>query len=681
MAFNPKTTLATFCFILAASFSAIVLSGKENSGNGGLENLKDVLITFKQKPGKAESALVKKAGGSIKYSYTLVSVIAASLPEGALNGLRANPNVVSVEEDGKFQKCDAELDNTWGAKQIGAGIVQANGNSGLGVKVAVLDSGIDYNHPELIGAYAGGYDFVNNDNDPLDDNKHGTHVSGTIAAANDDIGMVGVAPGVQLYALKVLGSTGSGSFSDVIAAMQWCVDNGIQVTSNSYGSSKNPGGAVQAAFDNAAAAGIISCAAAGNSGNPKGKGNNIGYPARYASVVAVTATDQSNERPSFSSTGDEAEIAAPGVTINSTLLGGGYIEFNGTSMSTPHVAGTAALIIAAGIADANGDGNINDEVRLRLQETATDLGASGRDPLFGFGLVNAAAAADLGPINNAPNVNISSPGDGSLHPSAASISFSGSASDTEDGNLSLYLYWTSSIDGSIGTGAAFNAVLSDGNHTITTSVVDYGGKEGSDSISITVGTPNDPPSVSITSPSDGATFGTGETVNFTGSASDTEDGDLSASIQWSSNLDGSLGSGSSPSAELSDGTHTIIATVTDSGGENASASIQITVGSPPSLDVTITTNKPSYVNREKVAITIHVTDGTNPVAGAGVSTQIITAKGNTLGASGTTDSNGDARFTYKINSKRDGKGTYTVNATATKTGDVSGSGSTTFEVN
>ncbi|MBU2052676.1 MAG: S8 family serine peptidase, partial [Nanoarchaeota archaeon] len=150
--------------------------------------------------------------------------------------------------------------------------------------------GIDYNHPDLKSNYKGGYDFVNTDTDPMDDHGHGTHVAGTVAALDNGIGVVGVAPEANLYALKVLSSGGSGSYSDVIAALQWCVNNGIQVTNNSYGSSGDPGTNVKEAFDNAYNIhGIIHVAAAGNSGNPPGRGDNIIYPARYDSVIAVAA--------------------------------------------------------------------------------------------------------------------------------------------------------------------------------------------------------------------------------------------------------------------------------------------------------------------------------------------------------------------------------------------------------
>jgi len=170
-------------------------------------------------------------------------------------------------------------------------------------------------------------------------------------------------------------------------------------------------------------------------------------------------------------------------------------------MASPHVAGTGALAIATGITDDNGNARINDEVRQRLQETADDLGAAGRDPQYGFGLVDAVeAATPPGPPNDPPTVSITSPADGSIFGSGETISFEGTASDTEDGDLTATLVWTSSMDGQIGTGGSFSATLSDATHTITASVTDSGGKIGSNSISITVGTPPaEPTTVSVSS--------------------------------------------------------------------------------------------------------------------------------------------------------------------------------------
>ncbi len=486
-------------FVVSVVSASVMLIPANDEAN---DRAVDVLIGFTQVPGPSEQALVRGRGGVIKYSYHLVPAIAASIPEAAIGGLLRSPQVISIELDGTVYALDSELDATWGVKRIGAGIVHG-GNKGTGVSVAIIDSGIDYKHSDLNDNYFGGWDFVNNDNDPMDDHGHGTHVAGTVAAEDDDAGVIGVAPEAELYALKVLSSSGSGSWSNIIAALQWAVDNGIEVTNNSYGSSLNPGGTVKAAFDNSAAAGVLHVASAGNSGNPKGKGNNVVWPARYDSVIAVAATDKNDKRASFSSTGDQVELAAPGVAINSTKRGGGYVEKNGTSMASPHVAGTAALVMAA-----NPDWSIG-QVRTQLQATADDLGDTGKDPQYGFGLVDAdEAAVPSGPVNNSPDVFITSPNDNSTFDSEATISFEGTANDTNDGDLTASLVWTSSINGQIGTGGNFSsATLSDGNHTITATVSDSGGATGSDSISITVGT-TPPPTEATTVSVDSITYAT-----------------------------------------------------------------------------------------------------------------------------------------------------------------------------
>ena len=613
-----------------------------------------VLISFDRQPGPAEEGIVRGVGGGVKYTYHLVPAIAASIPQAAIQGLLRNPRVTSIEPDITVYAIDAELDNAWGVKRIGAGTVHDGGNKGTGVKVAVIDSGIDYTHSDLDANYAGGYDFINNDPDPMDDNGHGTHVAGTVAAEDDGVGVVGVAPEAMVYALKVLGADGSGSYSDVIAALQWAVDNGIQVTNNSYGSSGDPGDTVKAAFDNTYAAGVLHVAAAGNSGTPPGKGDNVIYPAKWESVIAVAATDESDNRARWSSTGTDLELAAPGVDINSTLLGGGYGEKNGTSMASPHVAGVAALVIA-------GEGLSNIQVRNRLQQTADDLGDAGFDTKYGYGLVDAdEAAAPSGPVNDPPTVSIISPTDGSTFGSGTTILFEGTASDTEEGDLTASLVWTSDIDGQIGTGGSFSTTLSDGSHTITAEVTDSDSKTGSDSIGVVIG--NDAPVVSITSPADGSTFDSGATILFEGTASDTEDGDLTAGLVWTSDIDGQIGTGGSFSTTLSDGSHTITASVTDSGGKTGSNSIKITVGAPSGA-TTVSVSSISYVTeggrdgKKHLYVTVAVVDDLgSPVAEASVSIKLD----NTTTAqswTGTASTGADGTVTFSL--KNAPSGTYT----------------------
>ena len=348
-----------------------------------------VLITFKAPPGAAERELVRQAGGKVQLTYRIVPGMAASLPPQAIEALQRNPNVLRVEPDGeceelgKPQKPPASGEQLpWGVDKIDAELVHPT-NKGANVKVAVLDGGIDYNHEDLNDNYvAGGYDFANNDSDPMDDTGHGTHCAGTIAAEDNDIGVIGVAPEADLYAVKVL-SGGGGQWSWLIAGIDWCVANGMQVASMSLGGSSAPT-LLQEACDKAYAAGIVLVAAAGNNGSGT---DTVGYPAKYDSVIAVAATDKRDRRASFSSTGPAVDVAAPGVDVLSTIMGNAYGTKSGTSMACPHVTGTVALLLAANPAMPPA------QVRQRLIDTALDLRPAGWDSSTGWGRIQANTAA------------------------------------------------------------------------------------------------------------------------------------------------------------------------------------------------------------------------------------------------------------------------------------------------
>jgi len=296
----------------------------------------------------------------------------------------------------------------WGIERIGADLVWNTTNTGVGSKVAVLDTGIDVDHPDL--NVAGGYNVITNTTGAADDdNGHGTHVAGIIAALKDtgeDTGAVtGVAHNASLYAVKVLNAAGSGYVSDVVEGIYWAINNTMDVINLSLGTSTDSL-ALRTAVEDADDAGIVVVAAAGNEGNPPGKGDNVIYPAKYSSVIAVAATNQDDERAKWSSTGPDLELAAPGMDILSTWNDGGYESKSGTSMAAPHVSGTVALVLAAaedtvrdangdGIYETNGDGTwTNEEVRAVLQATADDLGAAGWDSKYGYGLVDAEEAAN-----------------------------------------------------------------------------------------------------------------------------------------------------------------------------------------------------------------------------------------------------------------------------------------------
>ena len=360
-----------------------------------------VIIGFKDKPTQADKDAIRGHGGEIKYQYTIINAIAAGLPLQAIEAVRKNPNVEYIELDGKVQASEQVL--PWGIDRIDAELVHPS-NKGTGVRVAIIDTGIDYTHPDLDGNYKGGYNFVSGNDKPMDDSGHGTHVAGIVAAEDNGIGVVGVAPEASLYAVKVLDSSGSGTFSNVIAGIDWSVRNGMQIISMSLGANSGST-ALQDAVDSAYNAGIVIVAAAGNDGNYAGTTDTVDYPARYDSVIAVAATDSSDSRAIWynsipitgSSTGPQVELSAPGASIYSTVPTGacglcdpsGYRYLSGTSMATPHVTGTAALIIASN------PELTNVEIRWLLRNTSRDLGLGGRDELYGFGLINASAAAPV----------------------------------------------------------------------------------------------------------------------------------------------------------------------------------------------------------------------------------------------------------------------------------------------
>jgi subtilisin family serine protease len=236
---------------------------------------------------------------------------------------------------------------------------------------------MDYNHADLAANYADGYNSIDPAKPPLDDQGHGTHVSGTIGAVRDAKGVVGVAPKARLYAVKVLDRNGSGTFSNIVDGIQWAVDNGMQVINMSLGGS-NGTPALAGAVAAADRAGITVICAAGNDSGP------VNYPAKYPEAVAISASSSADKIASFSSRGTEIALIAPGVSVYSSALGGGYTTMSGTSMAAPHVTGLAALSVAGG-ADTPA------KVKAALKKAAVSLGLKPEEE--GAGMVDAARLA------------------------------------------------------------------------------------------------------------------------------------------------------------------------------------------------------------------------------------------------------------------------------------------------
>ncbi len=378
-----------------------------------------LIITFEQTVAVNDKAVVEAIGARVIKELPLVNGLVVLIPDPAMAPLlKTLKGVKRVELDAKvfalkppggcdpWPECNKEGEEPllqtleWGVNRIDADLSWGV-SRGTDVKVAIIDSGIDMDHPDLIANLQGGINFVSkgavwNPADPTkwnDDNGHGTHVAGIVAAVDNNIGVIGVAPEAHLWAVKVLDRKGGGYVSDVIAGIKWSKDNGMQVINMSLGTSSDIQ-SLHDAVDTAYNAGIVIVAAAGNSGDGNGTPNEVIYPAKYSTVIAVAATRSDDSTPYWSAEGEEVEIAAPGASIRSTWKGGGYDTISGTSMASPHAAGTVALLLNTTI-PASYDTNIVNgmwdpvEVRAVLIQTADDLGTSGFDNFYGWGLIDA----------------------------------------------------------------------------------------------------------------------------------------------------------------------------------------------------------------------------------------------------------------------------------------------------
>jgi len=303
---------------------------------------------------------------------------------------------------------DPRYDELWGIKKIQCEAAW-DITEGLGAVVCINDTGIDYNHEDLranIWSDANGkhgYDFVNNDSDPMDDHNHGTHCAGTVAAVgNNGIGVIGVGPKIKLMATKGLNSGGSGTSEMLANGIRWATDHGADVISNSWGpGGRSPSDPVcKEAIDYAYERGVVCVFAAGNSNDDV----QYYFPANYERTIAVAATDSNDEKASFSNYGDLIDVSAPGVGVLSTVRNNGYDSYSGTSMACPHAAGVCGLLKSIS------PGAPYEEIRRVIREFSDDIGAPGKD-YIGYGRVNAYLAVKgmVGSIK----LEITSPADGS----------------------------------------------------------------------------------------------------------------------------------------------------------------------------------------------------------------------------------------------------------------------------
>ena len=476
----------------------------------------------------------------------------------------------------------------------GIGMEEAWGiSTGTGVVVAVIDTGVAYEDYEVFGkapdlmdtSFVDGYDFVDDDTHPNDDEGHGTHVTGTIAqTTNNGAGVAGVAFDCTIMPVKVLDGNGSGTYADIAEGIYFAADNGAQVVNMSLGGPL-PSVTLRKALAYAYDAGVTIVCASGNNGSA----SRISYPAAYdAYCIAVGATRYDETVTWYSNGGSSLDLTAPGGDINvdqngdnygdgvlqqthdgSDYTNFGYWFYQGTSMAAPHVAGVAALVIANGVVGP-------DAVREALQGSAEDKGVTGLDPAYGWGIVDAAAALGYSPEPNTPPVaDAGGPYNGEED---AEITFNGSGSSDDDGDDLTYT-WDFGDNSSSGSGVTTtHAYTAGGTYEVTLVVND--GKENSDTAFTTadVTEVNDPPVADAGL--DQEVF-IDDVVTFNGSDS-YDDDDGIASYAWDFG-DGSIGgSGIKPThAYSTGGIYTVTLTVNDNGGLTGTDTATVTVTEEP----------------------------------------------------------------------------------------------------
>lgn len=582
----------------------------------------------------------------------------------AVTALSKNPNIefvepnfiasaYSVPNDPYYQPYQWNFDNpVYGGIHAQAAWDTTAGDSS--VVVAVVDTGVAYENyssgrgraktnysqaPDLAGTcFVPGYDFVNNDSHPNDDNAHGTHVAGTVAqTTNNNLGVAGLAHDTCIMPVKVLNSNGSGTYTQIANGIYYAVDNGADVISMSLG-----GASGSAALENAVAYaynhGVTVIAAAGNSNGA------VGYPAKYDNyVIAVGATRYDEQRASYSNYGPSLDLVAPGGDTSVDQNGDGYVDgilqqtfdpttkntssfsywfFDGTSMATPHVSAAAAMLIA------HGNATTPDQVREALQSTADDLGLSGRDDQFGYGLINipAALAWSEGPVDNPPSVAITNLSNGSL--ATGSVSIAATASD--DSSVSEVRFYVDNVLIDTDTSAPYltlwdSTSVSDGSHTIMATAEDDAGQTTSAPVTVTVDNVNDVP-VANAGPDQNAYVG--DDVVF--SAANSSDDRGLVLFDWD------FGDGSGDSNETTShayataGEYTVTLTVTDADGVTDTDTATVLVSEQPTAPTSAAVESIDYItsggpNADKhIDILPTVLDNLgNPVSGATVSLSML----------------------------------------------------------
>lgn len=489
------TLLLGFCLVFSFGF-------KEKPVNDakGKPNLvpDEIIVKFTQDVSedaknnlKTKYGLLKKADSYKKGDFVVYKY---KNPQAILSQLKKEPGVIYVEQNGYAYAAMIPNDPyyspyQWHMTRIGMESAW-DMQTGSGVVVAIVDTGVKQSLEDLANTnFMAGYDFINNDNDPTDDEGHGSHVCGTVAqSTNNNIGVTGIAYNCTIMPVKVLDQNGNGSYDAIANGIIYATDNGADIINMSLrGLSPNTTleNAVNYAWNN----GVVVISAAGNDYS-----NIPVYPASYTNSMSVTATNYLDQKADYSNWHSTVDICAPGGdgndyngdgymdgVLQNTFSGTseGYYFYTGTSMATPHVVGVAALVKAANPALTNA------EIRNILETTAEDLGTSGWDQYFGHGIVDAPAA-----IQAAGSGNQFPVADFTFSTNLLTVTFTDQSYDP-DGYIASW-DWDFGDGGSSGAQNPVHTYASSGTYSVTLTVTDNEGATDDITKDVTVSDGNEP---------------------------------------------------------------------------------------------------------------------------------------------------------------------------------------------
>jgi thermitase len=381
-------TITAVCIL---HFGMMILAGQQTTPGPRKPEMADdrILVKFQSSASVfSKQEVHRRNGGQVVHEIPQLGVQVVRIPPAQvfdkIQAYQREASVLYAEPD-YMVHTDGTVNDTyfadyqWNLAKVQAASAWDVTKGTSRFSVAILDTGIELSHTDLSSKVVASVNLSGLSATDVDLYGHGTHVAGIVAAAtNNAVGVAGIGYETSLMNVKVLGDTGSGSMAAVADGVVWATDHGAKVINMSLGSPYTTS-TMEAAVNYAWNKGVVLTAAAGNAAD-----TTPNYPAAYANVIGVAATQMSDQLSPYSSYGSWVSVAAPGGPIFSTYIGNTYVNLGGTSMASPHVAGLAALVFTR-VTDTNGNGFVNDEVRACIQNSADDIGVAG----IGSGRINA----------------------------------------------------------------------------------------------------------------------------------------------------------------------------------------------------------------------------------------------------------------------------------------------------